>query len=48
MPGEMGDEGILPAVPIGVGAEARFDKTATFLRTDARRPRMLETTALYC
>jgi hypothetical protein len=46
--GEIVDEGTLPTPATGVGAEDRFDKTATFLRTDARRPRILETTALIC
>jgi hypothetical protein len=47
--GETVDEGIFPALPtVGVGADDRLDNTASFFRTDVRRPRMLETTAPRC
>jgi hypothetical protein len=36
--------GIFPALPTGVEDDDRLDKAATFFRTDARRPRILETT----
>lgn len=44
--GEMVDVGVLPAV--GVETEERLDRTATFFRTDARRPRILDTTGSMC
>jgi hypothetical protein len=44
---EMGtklEDGMRPPPREAVGADERLERTASFLRRDVRRPRMLETT----